>query len=222
LLFPLPKLRVAEDAGVLGGAVRMLSHGGRQVIAQNSGCHSKTRCSSDVRARLLRARRPARIARRIAGKDREELLLEARVQRELRAVPAAAAAALGVLRRVVVEARTAFGRALVSLGPLLVGSVGALRETLVRARRAARVRSLAARLPSLAGRTRQPLRAAVDAATFDEEELLAVLPCADTLVALHPVRAVERHWRRALCALDALGALLESRAARQALAWQTR
>jgi hypothetical protein len=58
------------------------------------------------------------------------------------------------------------------------------------ARHAARVRSLAARLPALAGRTRQPLRAAVDAATFDEEELLAALPRADALVALHPVRAL--------------------------------
>ena len=144
------------------------------------------------------------------------------MQLELRAVPAAPAPALGVLRRVVVEARAAFGRALVSLGPLLVGRVGALRETQVRARCAARVRSLAARLPSVAGRTRQPLRAAVDAATFDVEELLAALPCADTLVALHPVRAVERHLRRALCALDALGALLERGAARQARAWQTR
>ena len=144
------------------------------------------------------------------------------MQRELRAVPAAPAAALGVLRRVVVEACAAFGHALVSLGPLLVGRVGALRETQVRARRAARVRSLAARLPVLAGRTRQPLRAAVDAATFDAEELLAALPCADTLVALHPVRAVERHLRRALCALDALGALLKRGAARQARAWQTR
>ena len=205
---------------------RVLSHGGRQVIAQNSGCHSKARCSSDARTRLLRARRPTRVARRVArrvaGKEREELLLEARVQRELRAVPAAPAAALGVLRRVVVEARAALGRALVSLGPLLVGRVGALRETQVRARRAARVRSLAARLPVLAGRTRQPLRAAVDAATFDAEELLAALPCADTLVALHPVRAVERHLRRALCALDALGALLKRGAARQARAWQTR
>ena len=201
---------------------RVLSHGGRQVIAQNSGCHSKARCSSDARTRLLRARRPTRVARRVAGKEREELLLEARVQRELRAVPAAPAAALGVLRRVVVEARAAFGRAFVSLGPLLVGRVGALRETQVRARRAARVRSLAARLPVLAGRTRQPLRAAVDAATFDAEELLAALPCADTLVALHPVRAVERHLRRALCALDALGALLKRGAARQARAWQTR
>ena len=169
---------------------RVLSHGGRQVIAQNSGCHSKARCSSDARPRLLRARRPAHVARRVAGKEREELLLEARVQRELRAVPAAPAAALGVLRRVVVEARAAFGRALVSLGPLLVGRVGALRETQVRARRAARVRSLAARLPVLAGRTRQPLRAAVDAATFDAEELLAALPSADALVALHPVRAI--------------------------------
>ena len=201
---------------------RVLSHGGRQVIAQNSGCHSKARCSSEACARLLRVRCPARIARRVPGKEREELLLEARVQRELRAVPAWPAAALGVLRRVVVEARAAFGRALVSLGPLLVGRVGALRETQVRARRAARVRSLAARLPVLAGRTRQPLRAAVDAATFDAEELLAALPCADTLVALHPVRAVERHLRRALCALDALGALLKRGAARQARAWQTR
>ena len=87
--------------------------------------------------------------------------------------------------------------------------IGALRETQVRARRAARVRSLAARVPALAGRTRQPLRAAVDAAPFDKEELLAALPRADALVALHPVRAVERHLRRALCALDALGALLE-------------
>jgi len=101
------------------------------------------------------------------------------VQRELRAVPAAPAAALGALRPVVVEARAAFGCSLVSLSPLLVGHVGALRETQVRARRAARVRSLAARLPALAGRTRQPLRSAVDAATFDEEELLAALPHAD-------------------------------------------
>jgi hypothetical protein len=93
--------------------------------------------------------------------------------------------------------------------------IGALRETQVRARRAARVRSLAARVPALAGRTRQPLRAAVDAAPFDKEELLAALPRADALVALHPVRAVERHLRRALCALDALGALLERGAARQ-------
>ena len=44
---------------------------------------------------------------------REELLLEASVQRKLRAVPAALAAALGVLRRVVVEALAAFGCALV-------------------------------------------------------------------------------------------------------------
>jgi hypothetical protein len=36
------------------------------------------------------------------------------------------------------------------------------------------------------------------------------------------VRAVERHLRRALCALDALGALLKRGAARQARAWQTR
>ncbi len=162
------------------------------------------------------------LLRRVAGEDREELLLEACVQLELRAVPAAPAPALGVLRRVVVEARAAFGRALVSLGPLLVGRVGALRETQVRARCAARVRSLAARLPSVAGRTRQPLRAAVDAATFDVEELLATLPHADALVPLHPVRAVERHLCRALCALDAHGALLERGAARQARAWQTR
>jgi hypothetical protein len=153
---------------------RVLSHGGRHLIAQDSGCHSKAHCSSEARARLLRARCPARIARRVAGKEREELLLEARVQRELRAVPAVPAAALGVLCLVVVEARAAFGRALVSLCPLLVGRIGALRETQVRARRAARVRSLAARLPALAGRTRQPLRAAVDAAPFDKEELLAV------------------------------------------------
>ena len=92
---------------------RVLSHGGRQLIAQDSGCHSNAHCSSEVRARLLRARCTARIARRVAGKEREELLLEARVQRELRAVPAAPAAALCVLRRVVVEARAALGRALV-------------------------------------------------------------------------------------------------------------
>ncbi len=201
---------------------RVLSHGGRQVIAHNSGCHSKTPCSSDACARLLRARRPEHVARRVAGKEREELLIEACVQRELRAVPAAPAAALGVLRRVVVEACAAFGHALVSLGPLLVGREGALRETQVRARRSARVRSLAARLPALAGRTRQPLRAAVDAATFEVEELLAALPRADALVPLHPVRAVERHLCRTLCALDALGALLERGAARQARAWQTR
>ncbi len=145
----------------------------------------------------------------ITGKEREELLLEARVQRELRTVPAVPAAALGVLCLVVVEACDAFGQSLVSLCPLLVGRVGALRERQVRAHRAARVSSLAARLPELAGRTRQPLRAAVDAAPFDKEELLAALPHADALVALHPVRAVEHHFRRALCALDALGALLE-------------
>jgi len=86
------------------------------------------------------------------------------VSQEIRRNGKSPAAALGVLRRVVVEARAAFGRALVSLGPLLVGRVGALRETQVRARRAARVRSLAARLPAVAGHTRQPLRAAVDAA----------------------------------------------------------
>ena len=77
---------------------RVLCHGSRQLIAQNSGCHSKARCSSNARARLLRARRPERVARRVydrvAGKEREELLLEARVQRELRAVPAVPAAAL--------------------------------------------------------------------------------------------------------------------------------
>jgi hypothetical protein len=55
------------------------------------------------------------------GKEREELLLEARVQRQLRAVPAVPAAALGELCLVVVQASTAFGRALVSLCPLLVG-----------------------------------------------------------------------------------------------------
>jgi hypothetical protein len=43
------------------------------------------------------------------------------VQRELRAVPAVPAAALGELCLVVVQASTAFGRALVSLCPLLVG-----------------------------------------------------------------------------------------------------
>ncbi len=74
---------------------RVLSHGGRQVIAQDSGCHSK-----------LSARLPTRIARRVTSKEREELLLESRVQRELRAVPAVSAAALGVLRLVVVEAHT--------------------------------------------------------------------------------------------------------------------
>jgi hypothetical protein len=60
---------------------RVLSHGGRQLIAQDSGCHSNAHCSSEVCARLLRARCPARIARRVAGKESEELLLEARVQR---------------------------------------------------------------------------------------------------------------------------------------------
>jgi hypothetical protein len=72
----------------------VLSHGRRQLIAQDSGCHSKARCSSETRPRLLRVRCPARIACRVAGKEREELLLEARVQRELRAVPAVPAAAL--------------------------------------------------------------------------------------------------------------------------------
>ena len=144
---------------------RVLSHDGRQLIPQNSGCHSKASCSSDAHTRLLRARPPACVARRIAGKEREELLLEARVQRELRAVPASPAAALGILRSVIVEARAAFGHPLVSLGPLLIDIAGALRETQVRARLAARVRSLAAHLPALAGRTCQPLRAAVDAAT---------------------------------------------------------
>ena len=100
---------------------RVLSHGGRQLIAQDSGCHSNAHCSSEVCARLLRARCPAHIARRVAGKESEELLLEARVQRQLRAVPAVPAAALGELCLVVVQASTAFGRALVSLCPLLVG-----------------------------------------------------------------------------------------------------
>ena len=99
----------------------VLSHGRRQLIAQDSGCHSKARCSSEVSDRLLRTRCPARMAHRVAGKEREELLLEARVQRELRAVPAVPAAALGELCLVVVQASTAFGRALVSLCPLLVG-----------------------------------------------------------------------------------------------------
>jgi len=144
---------------------RVLSHDGRQLIPQNSCCHSKASCSSDEHTRLLRTRPPACVARRIAGKEREELLLEARVQRELRAVPASPAAALGILRSVIVEASTAFGHPLVSLGPLLIDCAGALRKTQVRARCAARVRSLAAHLPALAGRTCQPLRAAVDAAT---------------------------------------------------------
>ena len=48
------------------------------------------------------------MACRVAGKERKELLLEARVQRELRAVPASTAAALDVLRSVIVEASAAF------------------------------------------------------------------------------------------------------------------
>jgi hypothetical protein len=128
MCFALPILSVAEDAGVLGGsAARVLSHCGRQLIAQDSGCHSKVRCSSETLTRLLRARCPKRIARRVAGKEREELLLEARVQRELRTVPAVPATALGVLCLVIVEACIAFGHALVSLCPLFVGLVGALR-----------------------------------------------------------------------------------------------
>ena len=110
-LFPLPMLRVARTqvSSAVLLRVHVLSHGGRQLIAQDSGCHSKACCSSEARARLLRVRCPARMARPVAGKEREELLLEARVQRELRAVPAVPAAALGVLCLVVVEACAAFG-----------------------------------------------------------------------------------------------------------------
>jgi hypothetical protein len=168
-------LRVARtqvsSAVLLRG--RMLSHGGRQLIAQDSGCHSKARCSSEVRARLLRGRGPARMACRVAGKEREELLLEARVQRELRAVPAVPAALCSGPRRTV---------------SCCCRSPHCIRMALVPPSHCTPCspRLLAARLPALAGRTRQPLRAAVDTATLNAEELLA----ADDLVTLHPVRAI--------------------------------
>ena len=116
-------LRVAEDAGVLGGAAARARAQPRRQAVDCAGLRLPLECALFERGvRPTPATRcPERNACRVAGKESEELLLEARVQRQLRAVPAVPAAALGELCLVVVEASTAFGRALVSLCPLLVG-----------------------------------------------------------------------------------------------------
>jgi hypothetical protein len=104
--------------------------------------------------------------------------------------------------------------------PLLIVSVGALREPQVGARDAARVLlpALAARLPALAGRTRLLLRAAARAPGVNTEEILAALPRTDARIDLHPGRRADCDLDGVLRALDAFEAMLERRTARQAIA----
>ena len=104
--------------------------------------------------------------------------------------------------------------------PLIIGSIGALRESQVGARDATRVLmpALAARLPALAGRTRLLLLAAARSPGADTEEILAVLPCTDARMALHPAPRADCDLGGALRALDSFEALLERRTVRQAFA----